>query len=76
MSLSGLRLSIGYLHTRTIGEQALRGGINVLGRNSALRTLVVEMPPPVVAKFFGFTDACTQRHAQLAAQPWSRYAMR
>ena len=49
-------------------------GINVLGaRNSALRNLVAEMPPPVVANLLGYSHSCTQRHAQLAGQPWSRY---
>jgi hypothetical protein len=48
-------------------------GINVLGaRNSALRNLVAEMPPPVVANLLGYSHSCTQRHAQLAVQPWSR----
>jgi hypothetical protein len=35
--------------------------------------LVAEMPPPVVANLLGYSHNCTQRHAQLAAQPWSRY---
>lgn len=52
-------------------------GINLLGaRNSALRNLVAEIPPPVVAHLLGYSNNCTQRHAQLAAQPWSRYATR
>ena len=49
-------------------------GVSVLaGRNSALRNLVAEIPPPVVAHLLGYSHNCTQRHAQLAAQPWSRY---
>jgi hypothetical protein len=49
-------------------------GINLLGaRNSALQNLVAEIPPPVVAHLLGHSHNCTQRHAQLTAQPWSRY---
>ncbi len=49
-------------------------GINLLGaRNSALQNLVAEIPPPVVAQLLSYSHNCTQRHAQLAAQPWSRY---
>lgn len=49
-------------------------GINLLAaRNSALQSLVTEMPPPVVAHLLGYSHNCTQRHAYLAAQPWSRY---
>jgi hypothetical protein len=63
-----------HMHTRSFVNRLGEVGINVLGaRNSALRNLVAEMPPPVVAKLLGFSDTCTQRHAQLAGQPWSRY---
>jgi hypothetical protein len=65
------------MHTRSIVNRLGEVGINVLGaRNSALRNLVAEIPAPVVAKLLGFSDTCTQRHAQLAAQPWSRYVTR
>jgi hypothetical protein len=64
-----------HMHTRSIMNRLREVGINVLGaRNSALRNLIAEMPPPVVAKLLGFSDTCTQRHAELAAQPWARYA--
>ena len=50
-------------------------GINPLGaRNSALGNLVAEVPPPLVAELLGYSYQVTQRHADLAAQPWSRYA--
>ena len=66
-----------HMHTRSIVNRLGEVGINVLGaRNSALRNLVAETPPPVVAKLLGFSDTCTQRHAPLAAQPWSRYVTR
>lgn len=49
-------------------------GINLLGaRNSALQTLVAEVPPPLVAELLGYSYQVTQRHAELAGQPWSRY---
>jgi len=66
-----------HLDAITLVHDLSRAGVNVLAaRNSALRSLVAEMPPPVVAKLLGFSDNCTQRHAQLAAQPWSRYVTR
>ena len=42
-------------------------------RNSALQNLVAEVPPPLVAEMLGYSHQVTQRHAELAAQPWSRY---
>lgn len=48
-------------------------GINLLGaRNSALQNLVAEIPPAVVAQLLGYSHNCTQHHAQLAGQRWSR----
>ena len=59
-------------HTMMMALRTL--GINLLGaRNSALQNLVAEIPPPVAAHLLGYSHNCTQRHAQLAAQPWSRY---
>lgn len=59
-------------HTMMLKLRTL--GINLLGaRNSALQNLVAEIPPPVVAHLLDYSHNCTQRHAQLAAQPWSRY---
>jgi hypothetical protein len=59
-------------HTMMLKLRTL--GINLLGaRNSALQNLVAEIPPPVVANLLGYSHNCTQRHAQLAAQPWARY---
>jgi hypothetical protein len=63
-----------HLDAITLVHDLTRAGVNVLtARNSALRTLVAEIPPPVVANLLGFTNNCTQRHAQLAGQLWSRY---
>jgi len=49
-------------------------GISVLGaRNSALRNLVADVPPPVVANLLGYSHNCTQYHAERAGHRWSRY---
>ena len=49
-------------------------GIDLLGaRNTALQSLVVEAPPPLVAELLGYSYNTTQRHAEIAAQPWARY---
>lgn len=49
-------------------------GINLLAaRNTALQSLVVEAPPPLVAELLGYSYNTTQRHAEIAAQPWARY---
>jgi len=49
-------------------------GINLLGaRNTALQSLVVEAPPPLVAELLGYSYHTAQRHAEIAAQPWARY---
>ena len=53
----------------------LRGlGIDLLGaRNTALQSLVVAVPPPLVAELLGYSYDTAQRHAEIAAQPWARY---
>jgi hypothetical protein len=50
------------------GERAPLGG-----RSFALQNLVAEVPPPLVAELLGYSHQVTQRHAELAAQAWSRY---
>jgi len=51
-----------------------RLGIDLLGaRNTALQSLVVAAPPPLVAELLGYGYNTTQRHAEIAAQPWARY---
>ena len=37
--------------------------------NTALQSLVVEAPPPLVAELLGYSYNTTQRHAEIAAQP-------
>jgi hypothetical protein len=49
-------------------------GINLLGaRNSTLQHLVTEVPPPLVAELLGYSHQVTQRHAEIATQPWAKY---
>jgi hypothetical protein len=61
-----------HLAAHSIVVALSNAGISVLGaRNSALRNLVAEIPP-VVANLLGYSHNCTERHAQLAGQPWSR----
>jgi len=63
-----------HLDAQTIMMRLRWLGINLLGaRNSALGNLVAEVPPPLVAELLGYRYQVTQRHAELAAQPWSRY---
>jgi hypothetical protein len=50
-------------------------GINLLGsRNTALRKLVSQIPPPIVAEMLGYSDQVTQRHAAEAGNTWMQYA--
>jgi hypothetical protein len=64
-----------HLHPNTLMDRLRWLGINVLGaRNTSLRELVTQVPPPVVAEMLGYSDQVVQRHAALAAQPWSTYS--
>jgi hypothetical protein len=64
-----------HLHPNTIMNR-LRGlGIDLRGaRNTALKQLVQQVPPPIVASQLGYHPAITQRHAEQAAQPDAHYA--
>lgn len=44
------------------------------GRNSALRELVLEMPPALVAKALGYSPLAAELHAAEAGRPWAGYA--
>ena len=61
-----------HLDPQTMQMRLHNRGISVLGART-LQNLVAEIPPPVVAHLLGYSHSCTQYHAQLAAQPWSRY---
>jgi len=50
-------------------------GINLMGaRSGALRQLVLDCPPPVVADLLGYSYQTIDRHAGRAGSPWSSYA--
>ena len=57
------------------GKRALvtGGSRGIGGRNAALKNLVAEVPPPLVAELLGYSHQVTQRHAEMASQRWSRY---
>ncbi|MDZ7886667.1 MAG: recombinase XerD [Mycobacterium sp.] len=64
-----------HLHPTTLMDRLRWLGIDLLGaRNTALRELVTQVPPPVVAEMLGYSDQIVHRHAALAAQPWSTYS--
>ncbi|MFD8565161.1 hypothetical protein ACFV1N_48525 [Streptosporangium canum] len=44
------------------------------GRTAAIRQLVLQAPPPVIAQALGYHDKSTTRIAAEAGSPWSRYA--
>jgi hypothetical protein len=59
---------------KEITERLGRLGIDLLGaRNTALQSLVVAAPAPLVAELLGYSYNTVQRHAEIAAQPWARY---
>jgi hypothetical protein len=63
-----------HLHPNTVMDRLRWLGIDLLGaRNTALRELVTQVPPPVVAEMLGYSDQVVHQHAALAAQPWARY---
>jgi predicted NAD/FAD-dependent oxidoreductase len=55
-------------------ERLGRLGIDLHGaRNTALQSLVVAAPAPLVAELLGYSYNTVPRHAEIAAQPWARY---
>jgi hypothetical protein len=64
-----------HLDPQSIMLRLRKLGVNLLGgRNPALQNLVAEVPPALVAELLGYSYQVTQRHAELASQPWARYA--
>lgn len=69
----GLRAGT-HIHPNTIRDRLRVLGISLRGaRNAALRDLVTQVPPPIVATLLGYSAPVTLRHAAAAAQPFSRY---
>ncbi|MFJ1551726.1 hypothetical protein [Streptomyces sp. NPDC088246] len=61
--------------TATLHKGLWDSGIPIRrGRNSALRDLVLEMPPALVAKALGYSPLATDLHAAQAGRPWTGYA--
>lgn len=59
----------------TLRSAAIQMGIDITGaRTGALRQLVLDCPPPVVAEALGYSYQAIDRHAQRAGSPWSSYA--
>ncbi|MGN7781224.1 recombinase XerD [Mycolicibacterium sp. 22603] len=64
-----------HLHPNTLMDRLRWLGINLLGaRNAALRELVTQVPPPVVAEMLGYSDQIVIRHASAVSAQWDRYA--
>ncbi|TCO55620.1 hypothetical protein [Actinocrispum wychmicini] len=64
-----------HMHSTKLMNRLSKTGINLLGaRLAAIRTLVSEMPPAVVAQALGYTAECAEDHATTAGAAWSSYA--
>jgi len=63
------------LHPSTMYGALDRIGVPALrGRSAAIRQLVLQMPPPVVAQALGYHQVSITRIAAQAGSPWSGYA--
>ncbi len=64
-----------YLRPSTLRTAAIQMGINIVGaRSGALRQLVLDCPPAVVAEALGYSHQAMDRHARRAGSPWASYA--
>jgi integrase len=64
-----------HLLASTLRTAAIRMGIDLMGaRSGALRQLVLECPPAVVADALGYSYQVMDLHARRAGSPWSSYA--
>lgn len=64
----------GHMHAQYLMKELRKIGIDLQGaRNGALRELVLEIPPAVVAKTFDYSARTAKRHAPAAGAPWSSY---
>ncbi|HXA61711.1 MAG TPA: hypothetical protein VNW94_21400 [Streptosporangiaceae bacterium] len=63
------------LNPSTLREQLCAFGfIAATARPAALRQLVLQTPPPIVATMLGYHHITTTRHAAQAGTTWSTYA--
>jgi hypothetical protein len=64
-----------HLLPSTLRTAAIQMGIDIMGaRSGALRQLVLDCPPTVVAEALGYSHQAMDRHARRAGSPWSSYA--
>ena len=64
-----------HLRPSTLRARVMEMGMDILAtRNAALRQLVLDCPPPVVADTLGYSYQAIDRHAIRAGSPWSSYA--
>jgi hypothetical protein len=63
------------LHRSYLMTQIRDAGVHLLGgRNSALRQLVLDMPPAVAARALGYSPQVAEAHARNAGTTWVAYA--
>ena len=60
-------------NTARLAITAIIGDI-LPARNAALRQLVIDCPPPVIAAMLDYSDQVTTKHAAAAGSPWMSYA--
>lgn len=64
-----------HLSANAVTVRIRRLGIEPLAaRNSTIRDLVRQVPPPIVAAQLGYSNQVALKHAALAAEPQSQYA--
>ncbi|MDP8961142.1 MAG: hypothetical protein M3N32_05950 [Actinomycetota bacterium] len=64
-----------HMRPATLRLAVIRMGIDLMGaRSGALRQLVLECPPAVVADALGYGYQAMDLHARRAGSPWSSYA--
>lgn len=64
-----------HLRPHILRVRAIEMGIDLVGaRSGALRQLVLDCPPPVVADLLGYSYRTIDSHAIRAGSPWSSYA--
>jgi ribosomal protein L37E len=62
-------------HPTTLRLRLADAGIpNITGRTAALRQLLLQAPPPVVAAMLGYSTATTEHLATAAGNTWKNYA--
>jgi hypothetical protein len=63
------------LHRSHLMKLVRDNGVHLLGgRNSALRQLVLDMPPAIAAQALGYSPQIAEAHARSAGTTWVTYA--